>query len=120
MKRGLAFLLLLALAWAAPPPILGPALPGGSELRLVSPDLKTVYGAWKVEGPRLLPLAQPLPPRPGERVQLLLAIPGQPPRVFWGVAAPGDILLEAEKERISLFRLLREVYRLQTPERLFP
>jgi hypothetical protein len=53
-------------------------------------------------------------------VQLLLALPGEKPRAFLGVAERGDVLLLAERERVSLLRLLKEVYGLTPPERLWP
>jgi hypothetical protein len=120
MRRLLLLPLLLATALAALPPLLGPALPSGAELRLLSPDLKTLFGAWRVEGRRLLPLSPPLAPRAGQEVQLLLVLPGEKPRAFPGVAERGDVLLPWEKERVSLLRLLKEVYGLAPPERLWP
>lgn len=118
MRPLLALALFLSLALAALPPLLGPALPPGTELRLLSPDLKTLHGAWRVEGKTLLPLSPPLPPRAGSEVRLLVAIPGEKPKTFSGVAERGDVLLE--KERISLQKLLKEVYGLTLPERLWP
>ncbi|WP_243094958.1 hypothetical protein [Thermus thalpophilus] len=115
-----AFLLLLGAALAALPPLLGPALPPGTELRLLSQDLRTLHGAWRVEGKRLLPLSPPVPPRFGQEVQLLLALPGERPKAFPGVAERGDVLLLWERERVSLLKLLREVYGLTPPERLWP
>jgi len=115
-----AWLLLLGAALAALPPLLGPALPPGTELRLLSQDLRTLHGAWRVEGRRLLPLSSPVPPKPGQEVQLLLVLPGEKPRAFPGVAERGDVLLLAERERVSLLRLLKEVYGLTPPERLWP
>ena len=68
MKRRLVLLLgLCGLALAALPPLLGQALPPGTELRLLSPDLKTLFAAWRLEGNRLLPLSPPLAPRPTAR-----------------------------------------------------
>ncbi|GLV46898.1 hypothetical protein TJA_00750 [Thermus sp. LT1-2-5] len=115
-----AFLLLLGAALAALPPLLGPALPPGTELRLLSQDLRTLHGAWRVEGKRLLSLSTPVPPRPGQEVQLLLALPGERPRALSGVAERGDVLLLWERERVSLLKLLKEVYGLTPPERLWP
>ncbi|SDE76093.1 hypothetical protein SAMN04488243_10948 [Thermus arciformis] len=120
MRRFLSLALLLALALAALPPLLGPSLPPGTELRLLSPDLKTLYGAWRVEGKRLLALSPPVAPKAGQEVQLLVALPGEKPRAFPGVAERGDVLLPWEKERLSLLRLLKEVYGLNPPERLWP
>ncbi|GAB5603523.1 hypothetical protein FJNA_20490 [Thermus sp. FJN-A] len=118
--RPLALLLLLGAALAALPPLLGPSLPSGTELRLLSQDLRTLHGAWRVEGKRLLPLSPPVPPRPGQEVQLLLVLPGEKPRPFPGVADRGDVLLLKDQERLSLLRLLKEVYGLSPPERLWP
>ncbi|TBH20593.1 hypothetical protein [Thermus thermamylovorans] len=120
MRRLLLALPLLGLALGALPPLLGPSLPPGTELRLLSPDLRTLHGAWRVEGKRLLPLSQPLAPRAGQEVQLLLALPGERPRPLPAVADRGDVLLLHQGERISLLRLLREVYGLTPPERLWP
>lgn len=120
MRRLLLFPLFLAAALAALPPLLGPALLPGAELRLLSADLKTLFGAWRVEGKRLLPLSPPLAPRAGQEVQLLLVLPGEKPRAFPGVAERGDVFLLWEKERVSLLRLLKEVYGLAPPERLWP
>ncbi|MDW8016972.1 hypothetical protein [Thermus sp.] len=120
MMRPLALLLLLGVALASPPALLGPALPPGTELRLLSQDLRTLHGAWRVEGRRLLALSSPVPPRVGQEVQLLLVLPGEKPRPFPGVADRGDVLLLLEKERVSLLRILKEAYGLTPPERLWP
>ena len=117
MKRRLVLLLgLCGLALAALPPLLGQALPPGTELRLLSPDLKTLFAAWRLEGNRLLPLS----PRPGTEVRLLLSVPGKKPQVLPGVAAEGDVLLLLGKERVSLVRLLQEAYGVALPGRLWP
>lgn len=118
--RSLTLLFLLGTVLAALPPLLGPSLPPGTELRLLSQDLRTLHGAWRVEGKRLLSLSPPVPPRPGQEVQLLLVLPGEKPRTLPGVADRGDVLLFQEKERVSLLRLLKEVYGLTPPERLWP
>uniref|UniRef100_A0A7C5RDK7 Uncharacterized protein n=2 Tax=Thermus caliditerrae TaxID=1330700 RepID=A0A7C5RDK7_9DEIN len=118
--RPLALLVLLGLALAALPPLLGPSLPPGTELRLLSQDLRTLHGAWRVEGKRLLPLSPPVPPKVGQEVQLLLVLPGERPRPFPGVADRGDVLLVQDRERVSLLKLLKEVYGLTPPERLWP
>jgi hypothetical protein len=120
MRRLLPLFLPLSLALAALPPLLGPALPPGTELRLLSQDLRTLHGAWRVEGKTLKPLSPPLPPRPGQEVQLLLFLPGERPRAFPALADRGDVLLLLEKERVSLLKLLKEVYGLTPPERLWP
>ncbi|WP_117237357.1 hypothetical protein [Thermus sediminis] len=120
MRRLLPLALLLSAALAAFPPLFGPALPPGTELRLSSPDLRTLHGAWRVEGKTLRPLSPPLPPRPGQEVQLLLSLPGERPRAFPALAERGDVLLLWERERVSLLRLLREVYGLAPPDRLWP
>ena len=105
MKRRLVLLLgLCGLALAALPPLLGQALPPGTELRLLSPDLKTLFAAWRLEGNRLLPLS----------------VPGKKPQVLPGVAAEGDVLLLLGKERVSLVRLLQEAYGVALPGRLWP
>ncbi|ETN88272.1 hypothetical protein HRbin38_00382 [bacterium HR38] len=119
--RSLALLLLfLGTVLAALPPLLGPGLPPGTELRLFSQDLRILHGAWRVEGKRLIPLSAPIPPRLGQEVQLLLVLPGEKPRTFPGVADRGDVVLLQDKERVSLLRLLKEVYGLAPPERLWP
>ncbi|MGC8904837.1 hypothetical protein [Thermus sp.] len=120
MRCLLVLPLLLAAALAALPPLLGPTLPPGTELRLLSADLRTLHGAWRVEGRRLLPLSPPLAPKAGQEVQLLLVLPGERPRAFPGMAERGDVFLPWEKERVSLLRLLKEVYGLAPPERLWP
>jgi len=118
--RRLLPLFLLSWALAALPPLLGPSLPPGTELRLLSPDLRTLHGAWRVEGKALRPLSPPLPPKPGQEVQLLLFLPGEKPKAFPARAERGDVLLLLEKERVNLLRLLKEVYGLTPPERLWP
>lgn len=121
MKRHLLLLLgLCGLAFAALPPLLGQALPPGTELRLLSPDLKTLFAAWRLENSRLLPLSPPLAPRPETEVRLLLSVPGKKPQVLPGVAAEGDVLLLLEKERVSLVRLLQEAYGVALLGRLWP
>ncbi|GGM97466.1 hypothetical protein GCM10007092_08930 [Thermus composti] len=119
MRLGLCLFLLLGLAWAAPPPLFGPSLPEGTEIRLLSPDLRTLHGAWRVERGRLVPLSQPLPPRPGQEVRLLLVLPGGGPQAFQGIADRGDVWLLQGRERWSLRELLL-LYRLVLPERFWP
>ena len=110
MKRRLVLLLgLCGLALAALPPLPGQALPPGTELRLLSPDLKTLFAPWRLEGNRL-----------GTEVRLLLSVPGKKPQVLPGVAAEGDVLLLLGKERVSLVRLLQEAYGVALPGRLWP
>lgn len=120
MKRRLVLLLgLCGLALAALPPLLGQALPPGTELRLLSPTSRpsSPPGARREPPP---PLSPPLAPRPGTEVRLLLSVPGKKPQVLPGVAAEGDVLLLLGKERVSLVRLLQEAYGVALPGRLWP
>ncbi len=119
MRWLLPLVLLLSAALAALPSLFGPALPPGTEFRLFSPDLRTLHGAWRLEGKALKPLSPPLPPRPGQEVQLLLFLPGEKPKAFPALAERGDVLL-GERERVSFLKLLKEVYGLAPPERLWP
>jgi hypothetical protein len=79
MRRLLPLFLLLSLALAALPPLLGPALPPGTELRLLSQDLRTLHGAWRVEGKTLKPLSRPFPPSPGRRSSSSSSCPAKGP-----------------------------------------
>jgi len=110
------FFLLWALALQGP---LGLTFPPGTEVRLLSPDLKTLYAAWRVQEGRLLPLSPPLSPRAGQEVRLLVSEPGKKPVTLEGVADRGDLWILLGKERVSFLKLLKELG-LVPPERLWP
>jgi len=123
MPRALAYLLLgLGLLWpggraAGLPPILGPSLLPGTELRLFSPNLRVLYAAWRVEEGRLLPLSPPLRPEEGSPVRLVLVLPTGQVRSYPGRLERGEVWLlveglEGSQARYPLGQVLKEVYRL--------
>jgi hypothetical protein len=80
---------------------------------LVSPDLRTVYGVWKVEDHRLVAEASALPAPVGRRVRLLFQVGGQI-YVYSGVVAPGgDVWVTIQGQQVSLILLLTQGYHLQ-------
>lgn len=111
--------LLLALVGLANQGLLGLTFPPGTEIRLLSPDLKTLYAAWRIQDGRLLPLSPPLPPRAGQEVRLLVSEPGKKPVTLEGVADKGDIWIRLEKDRVSFLKLLKGLG-LAPPKRLWP
>jgi len=107
--------LLLAFVLAlAPLPNL-PSIPSGSEIRVVSPDLLTVYVVWQVEA-RNMVLQSMLPAPANREVRVLFRVDGgyRPP--YNGITTPmGDIALNIQGERVSLNELLTRTYRLNLP-----
>lgn len=107
--------LLLAFALAlAPLPNL-PFIPPGSEIRVVSPDLLTVYVVWQVEE-RNLVLQSKLPTPANREVRVLFRVGGSYRPPYNGITTPkGDIALLVQGERVSLNELLTRTYRLNLP-----
>ncbi len=102
---------LLVLLSLGPLPDL-PSIPSGSEIRIISPDLRTVYKVWKVEDRKMLEQGTPLPLGINKEIRLHIQAGG---RVYWfgGRTVPGgDILLTLADEQVSLNELLTRVYRL--------
>ncbi len=97
----------------------GFSFPPGTEVRLLSPDLKTLYAAWRVQEGRLSPLSPPLAPKAGQEVRLLVSEPGKKLITLEAVADKGDVWIILGKERVSFLKLLKELG-LSPPERLWP
>ncbi|MCS7057814.1 MAG: hypothetical protein NZ849_06555 [Meiothermus sp.] len=92
-----------------------PQIPHGSEIRVVSPDLLTVYVVWQVEQ-RNLVLQSKLAAPANREVRVLFRVDGgyRPP--YNGITTPsGDVVLLVQGERISLGELLSRTYRLNLP-----
>ncbi|MGQ9754002.1 MAG: hypothetical protein ACUVQD_05030 [Thermaceae bacterium] len=95
------------------------SFPQGTEIRLLSPDLKTLYAAWRVQEGRLLPLSPPIPPKVGQEVRLLISEPGKKPVTLEAMADKEDLLIIVSgKTQISFLKLLKDL-RLTPPERLW-
>jgi hypothetical protein len=110
-----AFLLSLLLSLAPLPGL--PWIPPGSEVRLVSPDLRTVYASYLVsEDRRLIARAKGVSV-PIARDILLFIQTGGKPYIYSGLSAPrGDVWLNIEGGQISLNELLTRTYRLSLPD----
>jgi hypothetical protein len=105
----LAFVLALA-----PLPNL-PFIPSGSEIRVVSPDLLTVFVVWQVDV-RNMVLQSRLPAPAHREVRVLFRVDGSFRAPYNGITTPrGDVLLLIQGERVSLNELLTRTYRLNLP-----
>lgn len=93
-------------------------MPTGSELKLVSPDLRTIYVAYRIENNRLISTAPALSLAGVREVRLWVGVGG---RVFTfpGTLSNNDVRLQIENESLSLNELLTKVYRLSLPEGRF-
>ena len=103
-------LILSTLLLMAPLPGL-PSMPSGAEVRVVSPDLRTVYFLWRVNGNTLQLQARPLTIPPGSRVRLLIRS-GRQLHAYEGRYLEGDIFIEASGGYISVKQAFAKVYRL--------
>ncbi|WP_337867770.1 hypothetical protein [Meiothermus sp.] len=109
--RSLILAFVLALA---PLPNL-PFIPSGSEIRVVSPDLLTVYVVWHVDE-RNMVLQSKLPAPANREVRVLFRVDGGYRAPYNGITTPrGDIALMIQGERVSLNELLTRTYRLNLP-----
>ena len=93
-------------------------LPSGSELKLVSPDLRTIYVSYKVEERRLVASAPRLPLGNVRDIRLWLQVGGKV-STFPGTVVGSDVRLQLDNEPISLNELLTKVYRLTLPDGKF-
>lgn len=109
--RGLLLAFILALS---PLPNL-PWIPSGSEIRVVSPDLLTVYVVWQVDERKMVLKSKQAVPT-GQNVRVLIRAGDDLKPPYNGViAAGGDVWLQIEGERVSLNELLTRTYRLTLP-----
>ncbi|MDX2004715.1 MAG: hypothetical protein SFU83_05505 [Meiothermus sp.] len=109
--RGFVLALILALT---PLPNL-PLIPSGSEIRVVSPDLLSVFVVWEVDSRQMILRGQ-APVQVGRDVRVMFRIDGgfRPP--YSGTTtASGDVLLAVDGDRVSLNELLTRTYRLELP-----
>ena len=104
-------LILSALLVVSPLPGL-PSIPNGAEVRIVSPDLRTVYLLWRVDGGELRLQARPLAIPSGSRVRLLIRS-GRQLHVYEGRYLDDDIYLEASGGYISVREVFTKVYNLR-------
>lgn len=91
-----------------------PALPDGAEVRIVSPDLRTVYLFWLVEKGSLKLQARPLAIPEGSRVRLLIRT-GRELHAYEGRYIDGDVFVETPKGFISIKQAFTGVYKLRWP-----
>ena len=104
-------LLLTAVLALAPLPGL-PALPDGSEVRVVSPDLRTVYLLWRIERGELRLKARPIRPPENASVRLIVKT-GRSLHVYEGRVRSGDIYLLLDQGLVSLRETFIRVYHLR-------
>lgn len=105
----LAFVLALA-----PLPNL-PFIPSGSEIRVVSSDLLTVYVVWLVDASNMV-LQSRLPAPANREVRVLFRVDGVYRAPYNGISTPGgDVAVLIQGERVSLNELLTRTYRLNLP-----
>jgi len=90
-------------------------LPNGAEVRVVSPDLRTVYLFWRVEKGTLKLQAEPLEIPDGSRVRLLIRV-GRKLHAYEGRYLEGDIYVEAEDGYISVKQTFADVYHVSWPD----
>ncbi|WP_457638048.1 hypothetical protein [Oceanithermus sp.] len=90
------------------------ALPDGAEVRIVSPDLRTVYLFWLVEKGNLKLQARPLPIPEGSRVRLLIRT-GRELHAYEGRYVDDDVFVETPDGFISLKEAFADVYKLKWP-----
>lgn len=109
---GLMLSVLLALA-----PLPGlPALPDGTEIRVVSPNLRTIYLYWRVDHGVLDLRADPLDPPEGAAVRILVRT-GRELHAYEGRVWEDDIYVLLDDGYVSLRDTFREVYQLRESDR---
>ncbi|GEM88307.1 hypothetical protein [Meiothermus granaticius] len=107
--------LFLALALALTPLPNLPWIPSGSEIRIVSADLLTVYVVWQVNDRDMI-LQSKVPAPVGREVRVLFKVgDGYRPPYNGTTTLRGDVSLQIEGERVSLNELLTRTYRLNLP-----
>jgi len=104
-------LLLTAVLALAPLPGL-PALPDGTEVRVVAPDLRTVYLFWRIEQGELRLKARPILPPENASVRLIVKT-GRSLHVYEGRVRSGDIYLLLDQGLVSLRETFIRVYHLR-------
>ena len=104
-------LLLTAVLGLAPLPGL-PALPDGSEVRIVSPNLRTVYLFWRIERGELRLKARPIAPPENASVRLIVKA-GRSLHIYEGRVRSGDVYLLLDQGVVSLREILVQVYHLR-------
>lgn len=109
----LGWILGLSLALAPLPQL--PWIPHGSELRLTSPDYRTVYAVYQVRQRRLVAPSKPIPVAVSKALRLIIRTPDRI-HVYNGLSASrGDVWLQVREHKLSLNELLTRTYRLELP-----
>ncbi|WP_456410756.1 hypothetical protein [Oceanithermus sp.] len=111
----MAGLMLSVLLTLAPLPGL-PALPDGAEIRVVSPNLRTIYLYWRVDHGVLDLRADPLDPPEGAAVRILVRT-GRELHAYEGRVWEDDIYVLLDDGYVSLRDTFREVYQLRESDR---
>ena len=109
-------LLLTVVLSLAPLPGL-PALPDGTEVRVVSPNLRTVYLFWRVEQGALRLKARPIRPPENASVRLIVKT-GRSLHVYEGRVRDDDVYLLLDTGVVSLRETFVRVYHLRTSRAL--
>lgn len=104
-------LLLTAVLTLAPLPGL-PALPDGTEVRVVAPNLRTVYLYWRIEQGALRLKARPIRPPENASVRLIIKT-GRSLHVYEGRVRGDDIYLILDDGIVSLRETFTRVYHLR-------
>lgn len=93
-----------------------PALPDGAEIRVVSPNLRTIYLYWRVDRGVLELRADPLDPPEGAAVRILVRT-GRELHAYEGRVWEDDIYVLLDDGYVSLRDTFREVYQLRESDR---
>ncbi len=109
-------LLLTAVLALAPLPGL-PALPDGTEVRVVSPDLRIVYLLGRVERGALRLGARPIRPPENASVRLIVKV-GRDLHVYEGRVLAGEVFLILDDGIVSLRETFARVYHLRNIQTL--
>jgi len=114
--KGMVGLLLTAVLALAPLPGL-PALPDGTEVRIVSPNLRTVYLFWRIEQGALRLKARPIRPPENASVRLIVKT-RRSLHIYEGRVRGDDIFLLLDTGIVSLRETFVRVYHLRTSKAL--
>ena len=109
-------LLLTTVLALAPLPGL-PALPDGTEVRIVSPDLRTVYLFWQIEQGALQLKARPIRPPENASIRLIVKT-DRGLHIYEGRVRGDDVYLLLEQGIVSLRETFIQVYRLRISKAL--
>ncbi len=107
----MAGLLLTVLLALAPLPGL-PSLPDGTEVRVVSPNLRTVYLFWRIEQGALQLKARPIRPSENTSIRLIVKTKNSL-HVYEGRVRAGEIYLLLDDNIVNLREVFDKVYHLR-------